>query len=559
MTLTFGSIVQVDANGFDAISIDKLTSSLLICAFEDTLSGDIEARTISIAGGVPSPNAAASTGDTQTAGVGETVLVALTATSAMLIYEYFTGVTNATRARILTVSGTTITVNAALDLSEFGSGMSAAKIDSTNVLYVYRNASVVRAVVLSVSGTTITENSIITVEAANNLATQAANYSSVKGMAGWATFPTIRATAEIVNISGTTLTATTAQQIYNDTAGNDNDNNFIINLSSTKNVQGTRRTTPDNYEFRVLTLNGDTFDIGTEATVARSGTTNYVKGAKLTDTALVCAYQSATQDIDGTKYNIGGVDSDELTADGNDTIDTNETINQIRMCPVDDTHVAILFWGSTNGTSIIIATATAAATLALAPMTKPADIDAAGEFIYLALLDGGTPILTKISTDLDADGTTVFDPGAGDNIGVECGRFNSDVVWVAGQFDGTNVVEKSEDGGSSFVVKDDAAIGGVRSFVMGPDSDDKILLFDEDNGDILETKNDGESWTTINSAVTPEVNTIARLGQNVEESVFGNQGAANNSINYSVNSGDDLEDFQSGVYPNANATRVVVN
>jgi hypothetical protein len=201
----------------------------------------------------------------------------------------------------------------------------------------------------------------------------------------------------------------------------------------------------------------------------------------------------------------------------------------------------------------------AAAGLSLAPMTKPADIDAAGEFIFLALLDGGTPIISKISVALDADGSTVFDPGAGDNIGVECGRFNSDVVWVAGQFDGTNVVEKSEDGGSSFVVKDDAAIGGVRSFVMGPDSDDKILLFDEDNGDILETKNDGESWTTINSAVTPEVNAIARLGRNVEESVFGNDGGANDSINYSVNSGDDLEDYQTGVYPNANATKVIVN
>jgi hypothetical protein len=200
-----------------------------------------------------------------------------------------------------------------------------------------------------------------------------------------------------------------------------------------------------------------------------------------------------------------------------------------------------------------------AANLGLAPMTKPADIDAAGEFIYLALLDGGTPILTKISTDLDADGTTVFDPGSGDNIGVECGRFNSDVIWVAGQFDGNNVVEKSEDGGSSFTTKDDATIGGVRSFVMGPDSDNKILVFDEDNGDILETKDDGQTWTTINSSVTPEVNAIARLGKNTEESVFGNDGGGSNSINYSVNSGDDLEDYQTGVYPNANATRVVVN
>lgn len=197
--------------------------------------------------------------------------------------------------------------------------------------------------------------------------------------------------------------------------------------------------------------------------------------------------------------------------------------------------------------------------LTLAPMiAKIADVDAAGVFIYIALLQG-TPILTKISTALDADGTTVFDPGAGDNIGVECGRFSSDTVWVAGNFDGTNVVEKSEDAGSSFVVKDDATIGDVRSFVMGPDSDERILVFDETNGDILETRDDGTSWDSVNASVTPEVNAIARLGKNVEEAVFGNDGGANNSINYSVNSGDDLEDFQTGVYPNANATGVIVN
>ncbi len=45
----------------------------------------------------------------------------------------------------------------------------------------------------------------------------------------------------------------------------------------------------------------------------------------------------------------------------------------------------------------------------------------------------------------------------------------------------------------------------------------------------------------------------------MEETVFGNDGGVSNSINYSVNSGDDLEDFQTGVYPNENATRVIVN
>jgi len=195
----------------------------------------------------------------------------------------------------------------------------------------------------------------------------------------------------------------------------------------------------------------------------------------------------------------------------------------------------------------------------IAPMTKPCDIDASSNFLYIAALDGGTPILIKFSAGLDLDGTNVFDPGSGNNIGVECGRFDADVVWVAGNFDGTNVVEKSEDAGSTFVVKDDATIGDIRTFVLGPDTDKRLLVFDETNGDILETIDNGATWTTINASVTPEINAIDRLPQNVQESVFGNGGGASDSINYSVNSGDDLEDFQTGVYPNANATGIIVN
>jgi len=192
-------------------------------------------------------------------------------------------------------------------------------------------------------------------------------------------------------------------------------------------------------------------------------------------------------------------------------------------------------------------------------MKKPADIDASGTFIYVALLRGGLPILSKISTALNANGTTVFDPGSGGNIGVECGRDSANTIWVAGNFDSTNVVEKSEDAGTTFIVKDDATIGEVRSFVMGPDSDTKILVFDETNGDILETVDDGAIWDTINASVTPEINAIARLGENTQETVFGNDGGASNSVNYSVNSGDDLEDFQTGVFPNQNVTRVIMN
>jgi len=189
-----------------------------------------------------------------------------------------------------------------------------------------------------------------------------------------------------------------------------------------------------------------------------------------------------------------------------------------------------------------------------------ASISADGLNIYIASFNNlGFPTLIRIAATLSANGTVVFDPGAGGRIGVQCGTLNNDHVWIAGQFGGTDTVEKSEDDGTSFTVKDDGTFGTIRTFDVGPSDDTRVIVFDGDNGDIIETLNDGGDWTAINAAVSPLINSIARFGQNPEEIVAGNEGDVTDSINYSPNSGVNLEDYQTGVYPNADATKVVAN
>ncbi len=121
-------------------------------------------------------------------------------------------------------------------------------------------------------------------------------------------------------------------------------------------------------------------------------------------------------------------------------------------------------------------------------------------------------------------------------------------------------LKKSENGGTSFTVKDTGAFGDVEAFVVGPDSDKRVLISDVTNDDIQETIDDGSSWTQINSAVGFDINAIARLDKNVQETVFGNDNAANDVIDYSVNSGDDMKDFTTGDFPTASdVTSVIVN
>lgn len=188
-----------------------------------------------------------------------------------------------------------------------------------------------------------------------------------------------------------------------------------------------------------------------------------------------------------------------------------------------------------------------------------ADISDDGLYIYIALFNNlGHPTLIRMSTQLDADGSVVFEPGAGGRIGVQCGRHNDSDVWVAGVFDGTNTVEKSENAGSSWTVKDDGTFGTIRTFLVGPDSDDRILLFDGDNYDLIETTDDGDSWTTVNSATGVLLNSLARFSVNPEEVASVNEAGAVNGVFYSVNGGTGLEDIQSGVYPNADGTKTVV-
>ena len=212
-----------------------------------------------------------------------------------------------------------------------------------------------------------------------------------------------------------------------------------------------------------------------------------------------------------------------------------------------------------GSTSLCPAVATAGE-LTIAPMRKPADVDADSTFLYIASISSlAFPVLIKIATSLDADGSLVFDPGAGDDIGVQCGREDTQVVWVAGAFDGTNTVEKSEDSGDSFTVKDDSSFGDVEAFVVGPDSDNRVLIAD-DNVNIEETIDSGAVWINRNTTTGFNINAIARLDINPQETVFGNDANATDNIDSSVNSGVNMEDFTTGDFPtDADVTSVIVN
>lgn len=555
MTVTIGTPVVVDASGFDPIQIVSLSSTQSMVIYEDTAR--LKARILT--NGDP-PTANTELDIDPTSGVGdEAVLVGLTSTTAMVIYEY----NNVSiRARILSVSGTTITANAQTVLTDnkaAASSLAACFISATKILYAYNASSQGHAVVLSVAGTTITENTIITFGAAATTIgnTKCAVYSSTRSIVTYGRIGTALAFGIILTISGNTLIANTEKQIHVTAITIAKENSYAINMSSTQAVYGDLSNSGSTINNFVLTLNGITFDIGAVTTASQS-LNNNLSAAKLSNTSLIVVNETSANTMTAFKYNITGGGSDELTLNGSDTL-SSASMDTIKCAPVDSSNIIIFYIDDTPTSVSAVQVSSIANQFTIAPMRKPCDIDADGLFLYIAALNSsGFPALIKISTALNADGSGIFNPGAGTDIGVQCGRFDSGIVYVAGDFGGTDVVEKSNDG-STFSVIDPATFGTVESFVIGPDSDDRVLISDVTNDDIQETIDSGTIWTAINSALGFNALSLARLDRNVEEMVLGAESAATLNINYTVNSGSNTEDIGTSPFPESDVNGVIVN
>jgi hypothetical protein len=201
MALTLGTQFQVDTDGDDLVRFEGLTSTTGIALYSSAASG-IEARHLTNTGGTI-------TGGTVLvvdANQADTITICrLTDTTALIGYAY--GATH--RTRILTVSGTTLSASAVKNMTDTGIDYNTCKLLDTNkVIYCYSNSSLDGvARILSISGTTITENAAFTYYSAFD-----AHHNSIdvidtaRVVCCWVNSNNNRVTGEILDISGTTIT-----------------------------------------------------------------------------------------------------------------------------------------------------------------------------------------------------------------------------------------------------------------------------------------------------------------------------------------------------------------
>lgn len=562
MAISIGTVAIVDASAnIDNVAVARISDTQMLCTFENT-NTVLGARVLDI-------TTATKTIDTVNA---ENLMTAYAdQITGIVMVELSTnkflsvcGSSGDAHAQVLNVSGTTVTGATETVLSIFTSPprqMRLVKLTSTTALFLHKETTI-RAFVLSIDGSdNITAGAELVVTTIDVDDHSLALYSPTKAIYSFADdTDSGHVKGQLITISGTTVAKDGGLQTLDTTNTAAGSNTGMAAYSSTEIVLGSVDAGNDfDGRYFVVTLSGSTLTAETAVTVPGDAAEIPVAEIAVTanNTTILFHRSSVIMQVIKSGTSLAYTNGDFVSV-----VPTPGFMQLSAMVKISDDFA--MYGGLSSAQAAIIESSASAAPtageLTIAPMTKPADIDASGTFVYIAAIDSQTfPTLIKIATSLSADGSIVFQPSAGDNIGVQCGRFDNDVVWIGGNFDSTNKLEKSENAGTSFAVKDDATFADIEAFVVGPDSDDRVLVADE-TIEIQETVNDGDTWTQINASVGFNINAIARLAVNVEESIFGNDLGVSNAITYSVNRGDDMEDFTTGVFPTtSDVTGVIVN
>lgn len=562
MALTAGTpLASVPgATGSDGLIAIELTTDRLCYVYRS--GSDIFARTMTVSG-----TSISGTGAEQTlAGsrpntIGSMEAHALTASKIIVIFTELS--VAKVYGVVATISGSTITPGSVTDIvpADFIHSTPSpvlGVIDSSKVIIAHSTGffSSPKIFAVPISGT-----SFGTAGTSVNIDSSYADFlhclgfeNGTHGMVAYDI--TTNTYAKGLSVSGTTITLGSRETIESSvTAGGyrlnliDSDEALLHrNIGALPVIKMDRLTRED----LAINTNGD------DTWLIPNGSNGIGTTAVMTGTVFLNAY------TDGLASGADAVEAtlDDITLTVDDANALNVGTNPGSFMIKVGSNRAVMFYNAVDAvviTTDLITATPAEDQLTIAAMPKPVDIDADGTFLYIAALNSSAqPVLIKMTTDLDADGTVIFNPGAGSNIGVQCGREDADTVWIAGDFNGDKV-EKSEDAGSTFTVKDPGGYSNVLAFTVGPDSDDRVLIAESSIGfRVIETIDSGANWTVINSSSGLDANAIGRLSTNVQEVVFGNDASATDNINYSVNSGADEEDYSTG-FPTQDATGVIVN
>jgi hypothetical protein len=196
------------------------------------------------------------------------------------------------------------------------------------------------------------------------------------------------------------------------------------------------------------------------------------------------------------------------------------------------------FWGDTPDCGYGVSSG-------LYPQGLACDND--GSRLYIALDDGGTPVLLSVTLPLvqaTSLATTVFTgAAAGDAINVAAIGVTGDLA-ISGYFDANDQVERSVNFGGAWTDSDPGTWGAVRAQPLLVQANDVgVILVARDTVPDLWRRSTLGVWTSPNAAMPYTVGAMAGSAVASSEVVFGNILAAARQIDRSVDGGATLMDI----------------
>lgn len=193
------------------------------------------------------------------------------------------------------------------------------------------------------------------------------------------------------------------------------------------------------------------------------------------------------------------------------------------------------------------------------------DISPNGDWLYLAVLDGSiNPQILLMSSALDVDAVTQYDPTTGDSINVVCGDYK-DIVWAAGNLGTYKVAHSDNIEGNYWYTKDSGVWAGAAQPILLNASDDEIIIIALDGADdLLENYfiNEDLYWTAHNVELPYDVGAMAQWAYNLDELLIGIDEAVywyvdDNIVDFSPNRGKLFASVSTGL-ENAKITSLIV-
>lgn len=352
MTITLGTQKQVDAgSAANRCVVVELTSSTGIAIYSTSGSG-LQATHLTVSSGVITLGAEL----TIDGGSGSTpvfVGAKLTSTSIIIVYGYASG--SVRRSRVISASGTTLTAESSINLTDalattLADNVGLATLTTTSAIFVYRqDTNVGKARILTVSGVTVTENASFQFDTnvfQNKVTTLTTTKAVVIFMDGASSN---RPTAEVLDISGTTITGNTDKQITTDT-GNELvfAGTTIGPLTSTTVLTGWVEFSTSESRAAVLTESGGTLTVGSELLIeATSGVAIAV--AVITSVRAIFGAKDSSNDIIFHEVTITGT---TITEDDTDTVSSTATAQSISIAPLSSGAALAVWEGSIEAISL---------------------------------------------------------------------------------------------------------------------------------------------------------------------------------------------------------------